>query len=129
MKKAALITVHGMGSTPPDYNAELVSYLQHELGAGFGRLHVGSVYYQGILEPNERRVWQKVSRKVRWDDLRKFLLFGFADAAGFEAGKEQPRSVYVQSQIAIAKELYRAFKESGPRANLVIIAQSLGCRW
>lgn len=125
-KKVALITVHGMGSTPPDYNAELTRELADRLGADFDQVHVGSVFYQNILEPNERRVWERVADQVRWDDLRRFLLFGFADAAGLESGKELPHSVYTQAQVRIARELYLAFQAAGPDAPVIFLAQSLG---
>lgn len=127
-KPAALITVHGMGSTPRDYSSELIRCLEHELDASFARLHVESVYYQGILEANENRVWQKMSRKVRWDDLRKFLLFGFADAAGLEAGKDEKDSVYARAQVEIAKALLGAHAATAGKGKVLILAQSLGCQ-
>lgn len=128
MKKAALITVHGMGTTPENYNAELIEELKDRLGTKFDDLHVGSVYYQGILQPNEDRVWKKVSRRVKWDDLRKFLLFGFADAAGLETGKESLSSVYSLAQTSIARELYLARQAIGQTGPVIILAQSLGCQ-
>lgn len=126
MKKVALITVHGMGSMDSDYNSELKKELFDRLGDAFDSLHIGSVYYQKILEPNEKRVWKSVAKKVRWDDLRKFLLFGFADAAGLESNKQIPKSVYTLAQVEIAREMYLAFKAVGPSAPVIFLAQSLG---
>jgi len=128
MKKAVLITVHGMGTTPRDYADEIKKELQRRLGNRFTDLHIGSVYYQSILQPNEDRIWDKVSRRLKWDELRKFLLYGFADAAGLENGKEFPNSVYAKAQIEVAKELYNAKKHTSPDAPVIIIAQSLGCQ-
>lgn len=125
-QKIAFITVHGMGSTPPDYDRELRADLSDRLGPRFQQIHHGAVYYQHILEPNERRVWDRVGAKVRWDELRQFLLYGFADAAGLEAAKEQPNSVYTRAQIEIARELARAYRAVGPQGALVLLAQSLG---
>lgn len=126
MPHVALITVHGMGSTPPDYAAELQRELAHRLGPRAGDVHVGSVWYQGILEPNERRVWDRVGRSVRWDDLRKFLLFGFADAAGLESGRHLLAGAYTLAQIHLARTLYEAYRAVGPDGRVVWLAQSLG---
>ena len=63
-----------------------------------------SVYYQDILKPNQELVWQRVdaATKLHYDGLRRFLLFGFGDAAGLENRKEADGSVYEQAQAAIA---------------------------
>lgn len=117
-----------MGTTPENYNEEIVRELRIRLGVKFNDLHVGSIYYQGILQPNEDLVWQKVARRVKWDDLRKFLLFGFADAAGLENGKESLNSVYSIAQTAVARELYLARQAIGAEGPVLILAQSLGCQ-
>lgn len=125
-KKAAFITVHGMGRTERDYNRDIVNELKDRLGSLSELLHFGSVYYQDILQPNEDRVWNNVARRVKWNKLRKFLLFGFGDAAGLEANKEGKGTDYWLAQVAIAKELLvarTAMETSGP---IVILAQSLG---
>ena len=44
-KKAAFISVHGMGRTEENYNAEIVKELKRRLGSTFDNLHVGKVYY------------------------------------------------------------------------------------
>lgn len=125
-KKAAFITIHGMGRTELDYNHDIVSEMKDRLKSLSEHLHFGKVYYQDILQQNEDRVWNNVVRKVKWDELRKFLLFGFGDAAGLEANKEGKGSDYWLAQIAIAKELLvarDAMENNGP---IVILAQSLG---
>jgi hypothetical protein len=125
-KKAAFITIHGMGTTEPNYNKDIVKEIKDRLGTKFDDLHVGKVYYQDILQDNENRVWELVANKVKWDGLRKFMLFGFADAAGLENGKEANDSVYSQAQLRIAKELLIARKAMNGDGPVVIIAQSLG---
>lgn len=107
-KKAAFITVHGMGRTDPDYHCDLVADLEERLGPLAEALHCGSVYYQGILQPNEDRVWDKLGRKVKSDELRRFWLFGFADAAGLESGKDVQDSDYWLAQQTVARELLAA---------------------
>lgn len=127
-KKAAFITVHGMGRTEADYNEEIVRDIRHRLGASSEALHVGKVYYQDILQPNEDRVWEAAAHRVEWDELRKFLLFGFADAAGLESNKDDDRSGYRQAQVAIARELLAAREAMAGDGPVLILAQSLGCQ-
>ncbi len=115
-----------MGETKPNYSDEIVRELAHRLALKFNNLHVGKVYYQGILQPNEQRVWNSVARRVKWDELRKFLLFGFGDAAGLESGKEEADSVYTLAQIEIARALYRAAIALDAGAPIVLLAHSLG---
>ena len=127
-KKAAFITIHGMGSTEPDYDKELIKELKDRLGDKFTSLHIGKVYYQKILQDNENRVWNLVAKRLKWDALRKFLLFGFADAAGLENGKEKLDSVYSQAQTLLAHQLWLAFQAMDGNGPVVILAQSLGCQ-
>ena len=75
MKKAALITVHGMGETPENYNADFKGKICKRLRVKFDDLHVGSIYYHDILQDNENRVWQATQATVGWRELRKFLLW------------------------------------------------------
>lgn len=126
MKKVALITLHGMGITPENYADELSSDLAHRLGSDFSSLHIGPVYYKGILLENEKRIWKRVGQRVRWDGLRQFLLFGFADAAGLESSKSLGHSVYSQAQARLARELYLAREAMGHDGPIVVLAQSLG---
>lgn len=126
MKKVALITLHGMGITPEDYANELASELSYRLGSLVESLHIGSVYYKGILLANEKRIWERVGRQVRWDGLRQFLLFGFADAAGLESSKPLHYSVYSEAQTRLAREMYLARAAMGHDGPVVILAQSLG---
>ncbi|MET0855880.1 MAG: hypothetical protein ABWY27_03950 [Telluria sp.] len=131
MADVALITVHGMGETPPDYADDLARRLRARIGAAFERhVDVRSVYYQQILKPNEQEVWRRITgnSKVRYDQLRKFLLFGFGDAAGLENRKEDSGSVYELAQIEIAKTLLDAYVVSGPDTPVVLLSHSLGCQ-
>jgi hypothetical protein len=86
------------------------------------------VYYQNILQDNEERVWGRVEQKgkVHYDDLRRFLLFGFGDAAGLENRKEFDNSVYEQAQMQIANALLKVHA-ADPLLPVVFISQSLGC--
>ena len=115
-----------MGRTGSDYGQEFEQEMSRRLGARWSRLHFGKVYYQGILQPNEDRVWNLVKSRLSWDTLREFLLFGFADAAGLEANKHAPDGVYTKAQITVAKALFDARAALGGDKPVVIIAQSLG---
>lgn len=125
MKTVSLIAVHGMGRTEEKYAEDFFQEVEKRLGKVGNRLQFEAIYYQNLLQPNEDRVWKQVGGRLRWDDLRKFVLFGFADAAGLESGKESPKSVYTLAQIEIARTLYRAGKatQNGP---VVLCAHSLG---
>jgi hypothetical protein len=91
---------------------------------------MGSVYYQKILQDNETEVWNRVSRhaRVNYDHLRKFLLFGFGDAAGLENGKEFDHSAYEMAQLDIARTLLGVREQFASRPRLVLLTHSLGCQ-
>lgn len=127
-KKAAFITVHGMGRTELNYDDEIVQELKGRLGSLADDLHFGKVYYQDILQPNEDRVWDSVAHQVKWDELRKFILFGFADAVGLESNKDGNSSSYCKAQVIIAKELLKARDAMEGDGPVVFLAQSLGCQ-
>lgn len=130
MTQVALVTIHGMGEQPPGYADDMKNKLQRQMGAAYGKVDVHSVYYQKLLKPNEQDVWRRMqqSSRMRYDDLRKFILFGFADAAGLENRKELDDSVYEQAQTEIAKALLAVNTSRGPGTPIVFLAHSLGCQ-
>jgi hypothetical protein len=131
MADVVLVTVHGMGETAPDYAADLGQRLGARIGPRLAaQVDFRSVYYQQVLQPNELEVWRRVSATgaVRYDRLRKFLLFGFGDAAGLENRKEDSGSVYELAQIEIAKTLLDAYVANGPDTPVVLLSHSLGCQ-
>jgi hypothetical protein len=130
MPQVALITVHGMGETPRDYAAGVFGEMRSRLGPALReRAAFYSVYYQDILQKNEQLVWDRVDSgsKVHYDALRKFMLFGFADAAGLENRKEDPGSVYELAQGQIARALLAACTANQDMP-VVFLAHSLGCQ-
>lgn len=129
MTQVALIAVHGMGETLPDYADELMAALRRRLGALAGEAVMRSVYYQKILQDNQALVWDRVKAhsRVRYDELRKFVLYGFGDAAGLENRKEMPGSVYELAQGEIARTLLTVHAVR-PGMPVVFVAQSLGCQ-
>lgn len=129
MRQVALLTIHGMGETPPDYAAPVFAAMQGRLPQAQAQaaLLCRSVYYQGILKPNQELVWQRVdaAAKLHYDDLRRFLLFGFGDAAALQDRKELDGSVYELAQEAIARQMLDVYQHA-PDAAVVFLAQSLG---
>jgi hypothetical protein len=128
MARVALVTLHGMGVTARDYADKLLESLGNRMKGAFKDVLVQSVYYQNILQDNEERVWGRVEQKgkVHYDELRRFLLFGFGDAAGLENRKEFDNSVYEQAQMQIANALLKVHA-ADPLLPVVFISQSLGC--
>jgi hypothetical protein len=129
MPQVALLTVHGMGETPREYAEQLFQQLGGRLADVMDRVDFRSVYYQDILKPNQETVWAKVNTaaKLHYDDLRRFLLFGFGDAAGLENRKEIDGSVYELAQASIARQLLGVYKQA-PGSTVVFLAHSLGCQ-
>lgn len=126
MNKVALITLHGMGDTQPDYAEPLFNQLRQQPSLADQGLYCAAVYYQDLLQYNEQRVWQALGEGLRWRTLRRFMLFGFADAAALEHRKEQPHSLYHYGQLKIARTLYVARQQLDADGKLVLLAHSLG---
>jgi hypothetical protein len=126
MANLVIVTIHGMGETEVTYADELRHRLQSMLSEEWQQIAFQSVYYQG-LQDNQRRVFEQVERNLSYKELRKFLLFGFSDAASLESSRSEPNGVYVQAQLQILATLRRAYADLGgqPKA-VVIVAQSLG---
>jgi hypothetical protein len=129
MSQTALLTVHGMGETPRDYAEKLFQAVAARLGPLSAQVDFRSIYYQDILKPNQEAVWAKVTNTthLRYADLRRFLLFGFGDAAGLENRKEIDGSVYELAQEAIARQLLGVARHDSS-TSVVFLAQSLGCQ-
>jgi hypothetical protein len=129
MPNTALLTVHGMGETPREYAVKLFEAVAARLGPLAGQVDFRSIYYQDILKPNQETVWARVSETthLRYADLRRFLLFGFGDAAGLENRKEIDGSVYELAQEAIARQLLGVARQD-MSTSVVFLAQSLGCQ-
>jgi hypothetical protein len=121
-----------MGETSPDFSDELEKIVRQNLGSEIWKnIHLEPVYYQGILQNNERRVWNDMQfmppKKLRWTDLRKFMLYGFADASSLEHKDAADNSVYKQTQKIIVDRLRRTKNQlESQDSPLIVIAQSLG---
>lgn len=130
MAQIALLTLHGMGVTLKDYADDLQRELNSRLGESWQEVAFESVYYQDILQPNQRAVWNRTraGAKVRWEALRSFVLFGLSDAIGLDHRKEQAGSTYELAQLEIARKLIAARDRMGGNGAVVFLTQSLGCQ-
>jgi len=129
-KEVIVLAVHGMGDTPESFAAELEEKLADRLGqADWDRVHFASVYYQPVLQENQERVMRAMrAEALDGIKLRKFLLYGFSDAAGLERQAASPNSPYEQVQKIIRGVLKKAYQSVGGPKPVVLIAQSLGCQ-
>lgn len=129
-KTLALMTIHGMGDTPRDYYAELFSDLRRKVGpAIWSRVLFKPLYYQDILQGQQAQIYTRMRPHIDWLTLRKFLLYGFSDAASLEYKKDALNSPYYATQKAIFDTLDEVYREAGDRAlPVVVLGQSLGCQ-
>ncbi|GAB3549435.1 hypothetical protein GCM10027343_31170 [Noviherbaspirillum agri] len=126
-KKAAWLTLHGMGEADDNYFVELKAGVANRLGTGMADLAFRAVNYQKSLQQNQEEVWRRIQeRSLRFKELRQFFLYGIADAAGLENRKEMDGSVYEDAQVEIARHLLSARREMQGNGPVVVIAQSLG---
>lgn len=125
-KTVALVVVHGMGDTPPDYHDELEDELADELDDTWNKVVFKPVYYQDVLQASQAAIFKKMRPHIDWKKLRKFLLFGFSDAASLEHKKEGPDSAYTKTQAVIRRALEDVFDAAGGSLPVVLLAQSLG---
>jgi hypothetical protein len=127
MKKAGVLTIHGIGKVSKNYAQGFLGSLKNMIGEDKEDIAFGSIYYQNTQQANEERIWKRYSNnKLDWREARKFLLFGIADATGLEQSKHDPDGNYVLAQLEIAKELQKIRSRIEPGAPVVIIADSLG---
>jgi hypothetical protein len=116
-----------MGETSETYYDGLMKALKDAMDEFDGTVAPAHVYYQKILQDNENTVWERMKGEgLNYKDLRKFLLYGFADAAGLETRKEDPESPYALAQVDVARQLLQLYSKLPASGPVVVIAQSLG---
>lgn len=128
----AVLTLHGMGNTPDTYADDLTARLARKLGPDtWRRVHVGTIFYQDILQKNQSRMFRDMRQQSEIDyiKLRQFLLYGFSDAAGLERNAAADGSPYEQAQTEILRILEAAWVALGAMSKpVMILAHSLGCQ-
>ncbi|MGE0623752.1 MAG: hypothetical protein AB7I04_04780 [Pseudomonadales bacterium] len=129
-REVIVLALHGMGDTGEDFADELAEKLADRLGqADWDRVHFDSIYYQPVLQANQERTLRAMrAEPLDGIELRKFLLYGFSDAAGLERRAASPGSPYEQVQKIIRGVLKNAYRMVGGPKPVVLIAQSLGCQ-
>jgi hypothetical protein len=130
IKKIVLIAVHGMGETKPDFAEGLEENLEKRVGTtGWGQVYFDTVFYQDILQTNQTRAMDAMKRRdIDWIKLRKFMLFGFSDAAGLERRSWVKNSPYHQAQKRIRDVLDKAYGFVGGSVPVILVTQSLGAQ-
>ncbi len=128
-KNVVVLTIHGMGDTPITYADSLKKRLSKKLGNKWSSVYFDSIYYADIFQKHQKDIFTRIKAQddIDWIGLRKFLLYGFSDAAGFERRAGQPGSPYEQVQNSILDVLDKAYDVVGPNVKIVLIAHSLGC--
>ena len=125
-RRVIVLAVHGMGDTRPSYAARLQNELRDRLNEDSAKIYFSSVYYQDIFQDNQGALWNRYKhRALDWRKVRKLLLYGFSDAAGYERKAEQPGSGYERVQLAIHAKLTELYDKTGGLP-IVLVAQSLG---
>ena len=124
----AVIAIHGMGDTDPNYADPLRENLESMLApAEWDEIHFDKIWYQDILQPNQEALFERSKKQLDSKFLRKFLLYGISDAAGLEYSRNTRGSVYDVTQRRIFDVMMAAFRAlDRPLAPVVIVAQSLG---
>ena len=129
-KTIALITIHGMGNTARDYYTEFYDAIKKSLGkSAWDKLIFKPPYYQDVLQEQQEAIFNRMRDQIDWMKLRKFLLFGFSDAASLEYKKAATGSPYFLTQQMILQSMDEIFAEAGnTEIPVVVLAQSLGCQ-
>ncbi len=131
LKDIAIITIHGMGKTSPDYYMSLERKLKRYIGTKIWeeRVHLESVYYQKWLQCRQEDYWNDIDDEynLKWDFLRKFMLFSFSDAGAIEHSLRGEQKLYKNIHHEIATAFDNSLVKLGdPSKPVIVIAQSLG---
>ncbi len=132
-KDLAIITVHGIGDTDENYYKGLENKLRKAVGkeAWDSRVHLESVFYQNLMQGNQEKYWKASNEEhsLRWDILRKFLIYGFSDAASIEHSLRGDKVLYQAVHQRIATAFDNAYVALGNQAKPVfLIVHSLGAQ-
>ena len=117
-----------MGRTKKSYANKLKTTLRKKLNEDWDSVFFESIYYQDIFQRHQDKTWKKMrNRDLDWIRLRKLMLFGFSDAAGYERKAEKLNSPYQQVQERIMRKLQMTYEALGDQSlPIVLVAQSLG---
>ena len=127
--EVVVLAVHGMGDTSPNFADKLQSKLAKKLGSAWSDVYFDTIYYANVFQDHQTRLFNRIKANddIDWIALRRFMLFGFSDAAGLVRNASDQGSAYEEVQDIILNTLDRAYDVAGGDAKIVLIAQSLGC--
>lgn len=132
-KDFAIITIHGMGDTKKDYYKSFEKKLRNRVGKDTwdSKVHLEHVYYQNLLQGEQEDYYEDSDDEhdLRWDILRKLMIFGFNDAAAIEHSLRKDGKLYIDVHRRIATAFDNAYGKLGNQAKPVfVVAQSLGAQ-
>jgi len=135
-KKLIVCMAHGMGEIKKEEFDGKVEDFGQQVGKLIGSsLNVQIVYcpifFQDIFQKQQDAVFEKMDQVGRfdwkWKFLRKFLLFGFSDAAGYESRSYVEGSEYERVQERTRDAIDKGYDAVGDdSAEIIVVAQSLG---
>jgi broad specificity phosphatase PhoE len=132
-KELAVLVIHGMGSQAPDYAEEAIEEINERIADGGkdpGAVAWGTVYWQDILQPRQRKYLRDARRGNDLDfvSLREFVVEAFGDAAAYQRTDGSSGSTYQQVHDRVAEAVKRIYTEdlAGSAVPLVVMAHSLG---
>jgi len=131
-KQLAIITIHGMGDTDRNYHQPLTKRLRAQIGQQVwdDNIHLESVFYQDLLQYNQVDYWHSINDKyqLRWDFLRRFMLYKFSDGASIEHSLHSNMSLYLNVHGKIAAAFDNALDAlEHSDMPVIVVAHSLGC--
>ena len=128
-EQVVVLAVHGMGNTPRGFANKLETKLAKKLGSAWSNVYFDTIYYADVFQEHQTRLFNRIKANddIDWIALRRFLLFGFSDAAGLLRKANEVGSPYEKVQEIVLNTLDRAYDVVGPQAKVVLIGHSLGC--
>ncbi len=131
-KKVIVLMAHGMGAITLDAHQKRIQAFKKKIRKQIGKalnnqVHYASIYYQGVFQRQQNKVFAVMKPHIDGKGLRRFMLYGFSDAAGYESRAHEENSEYEQVQQKIRHAIDAACEAVG-RDDLpvVLIAHSLG---
>lgn len=143
-QKIAIALIHGMGTEDPEFDQGLIQEpgfgkpFKAKLWQQFQQLGISAeeanakfvidcIYWAPVLQVAQNVLWQRLQngRKLKYSDLRTFILGFLADAIAYQITPND-RWVYDAIHGVIAQTFNRLAQKAGESAPLCVIAHSLG---
>jgi len=131
-KKLIVLMIHGMGAiTEKEHKGRMDEFEKKVVrligSAANEKIHYGAIYYQDVFQDQQNKVFAAMSPLIDSKKLRKFMLYSFSDAAGYERNAHIVDSEYEQVQKKISDAIDTACEAVGrDDLPIILIAHSLG---